>query len=68
MKVGQIIAARRPLPNFSVPAVIREKKLTNRGVEYAVVNGFPRNASVRWYWFGEVRPVESLVEGAFTPV
>jgi hypothetical protein len=68
MKVGQIIGPRRPLSNFSVPAVVREKRMGKWGVEYSVVNGFPRNASVRWYSWRDVRPAPSFIEGAFTPV
>lgn len=68
MRVGQIIRPVRQMPDFNTPAVIREKRLGAWGIQYAVVNGFPRNASVRWYYLRDVRPVQNLIEGLSTPV
>lgn len=68
MKVGQIIRPARPMPDFNTPAVIRGKRDSKWGIQYAVVNGYPRNVSVRWYYLRDVRPVRGLVEGLFTPV
>jgi hypothetical protein len=68
MQIGQIIEPRRSMPDFFVPAVVCAKRMGRWGSEYAVVNGSPRNRSVRWYNWRDVRPAGQIAAGTFTPV
>jgi hypothetical protein len=50
-----LIAPKRPMPDFTQPCKVVDKRLTRNGVEYAVVNGHPNNVSVRWYHIRSIR-------------
>lgn len=52
--IGSVIQAERPLADFRRPAVVLEHRMGNWGSEYAVLNGHPRNVSIRWYNWRDV--------------